>query len=218
MTATRAAVIQQLADSLLDAKTIFGADATAQNVAFGRHVDTAVADMNRVLPRVLRGQLTLQAGTTDYDAPADALRVHEVEAVALANCIDPWDLVQPLQIPIPKLYREDSTPKWVFWPAPSAGYIGLIGSTYRYSYIARHVLPDTGTSSIFDELVPLVVVRAQVEALRELAIRNAHKPMQTRDGLYNQTRNGTPAALADLCMKMFETQARVTAETYKALS
>ena len=47
-------------------------------------------------------------------------------------------------------------------------------------------------------------VRAQAEAMRELAMRNVVKPQQMRDGYTSMPRNGTPAALFETLLAEFK--------------
>jgi hypothetical protein len=49
----------------------------------------------------------------------------------------------------------------------------------------------------------LLLLRAQVEAMRELSVRAAAKPVQLRDGLSGVARNSTPAALHEVLLRVF---------------
>ena len=50
----------------------------------------------------------------------------------------------------------------------------------------------------------LLLLRAQAEAMRELAMRNVVKPQQMRDGYTSMPRNGTPAALFESLLAEFK--------------
>ena len=52
----------------------------------------------------------------------------------------------------------------------------------------------------------LLLLRAQAEACRELALRNVSKPVTMRDAVGSQPRNGTPSALYQMLLTEFETR------------
>ena len=52
----------------------------------------------------------------------------------------------------------------------------------------------------------LLLLRAQAEACRELALRNVSKPVTMRDAVGSQPRNGTPSALYQMLLAEFETR------------
>lgn len=200
-----------LADTLTDARLIFGEDGSPeQQTALYAHLATAVTDYNRVRPRIEAWELQLVAGQQDYPAPPGALRFHLSDFVDANNALDPYDPRHLYQVPIPTLIRDSAGGRvWRFSPAPSARLIGVFGSRYRYTAVVAHVLSDVaGDTTFWPEDLPQLVMRAQVESLRALAVRNAHKPFTTRDPSLSQTRNGTPAALADQIFRDWERMVR----------
>jgi len=201
---------EQLARSLLDARSIFGEDGSAaQAAALDDHLRSAAADYNRVRPRIEPFELTLIADQADYPAPAGALRFHLAEMVEANAAFEPYDSRHQTQVPLPLLIRTSTGRSWRFRPVPTQRLIQSLGCRYRYTAIVAHVLADDAAQTTFEDAdLPLLVMRAQVESLRALAIRNAHKPFTTRDPSYGQTRNGTPAALAQTTFEAWEVQVR----------
>lgn len=216
----RQAARSALRSALLEAAEIFGCDqSTEQTNALNRHLDAAVQDYDRVLPCVATAELTWTAGTADYAAPADALGYHTAELVDEQGALDPYDAMRVEQVPTPMLVRKAGVKTWRFRPAPTAGLLARLGCAFRYTYTAAHQLGDDGAvpGTLEQALLPQVVTRALVVSLLELAIRNSHKPVALRDPTYSQTRNGTPAALADQLMRVWETQVRPTSDPYGLL-
>lgn len=208
-----------LGKSLQDALTIFGADAGAQDPHLDRHLDAAVTDFGRVAPLLVSTTLSLVADVANYVAPADAVRFHSTELVADQNELPPWDSSRLQIVPEPFITSIAGARCWQFRPTPTNAMLAKLGSSsYPYTYFARHVLSEVdGATTIILEHQSLLVMRAQVESMREMAIRNAHKPIAVRDGMYSQTKNGTPAALADQFMRMWEQLVRPAADLYGTL-
>lgn len=211
MSFTREGARQLLANTLTDARLIFGEDGSPeQQTALYAHLATAVTDYNRVRPRIVGFDLQLVAGQRDYPAPAGALRFHLCELVAANDQLDPYDPRHVDHVPMPVLIRNaDGARVWRFSPVPSQRLVNVFGSVYRYTAVVTHRLADTASETTFwAEDLPQLVMRAQVESLRALAVRNAHKPFTTRDPSQSQTRNGTPAALAQMVMADWERMVR----------
>jgi hypothetical protein len=82
-------------------------------------------------------------------------------------------------------------------PSPSAAQIAVLGSDFRYYYFARHLIDvaDAAKTTVLASERHLLLLRAQAEAMREMAMRNIAKPVALRDGISSGPRNGTPAAL-----------------------
>jgi hypothetical protein len=116
-----------------------------------------------------------------------------------------WDDCYPKDLPKLSIVELSGVRKLRLNPAPTAAQIGWYGSTYDYFYAASHVLSDTpGATTIDDRDRGLLLLRAQAEAMKELATRNIGKPVQLRDGMSYGPKNGTPAALYDQLMREFE--------------
>lgn len=218
MSLQRSVVRTKLKASLLDAANVFVTSEGQPDIAaFDRHLDAACTDLIRVKPRIVSGTLTLVAGTALYAAPADAVAFHTADAVEINSQREPYESGWIPVVPRGALNVTAASRYWRLSPVPDYRIIAAIGASYGYTYRARHTLSETpADSTIPDEQEPLLLLRAQVEALTEVAIRNAHKPVQTRDSLYSQTRNGTPAAIAELLMRLFEQQTRDSSELFGA--
>lgn len=216
MTLKRSDVRKQLDDSLIDCGSVWGEEgANERSAAMDRFIDAALTDLNRVTPNVCAGSLSVTAGSSLHPAPDDALRFIDSEWVERNALRQPWTPQYVAVVPQPRLVRLGNVKSWQFSPPLDATTLAKLGSAFHYTYIARHRLTEDEAQATFDAaLIPLVILRAQVEAMKEMAMRNSNKPMQTRDALYSQTRNGTPAALAEMLMKLFEAQTRNTAEPY----
>ncbi|UUZ68084.1 hypothetical protein LP416_27855 [Polaromonas sp. P2-4] len=113
-----------------------------------------------------------------------------------ASLIDNWD----------EYYNDVPAGRWslMFDPAPTAAMLAVLGSAFKFWFFAQHAIDATASlTTISQQDRGLLILRAQVEAMRELSIRNAGKPVQMRDGFSGQPRNSTPAALADMLMRTF---------------
>jgi hypothetical protein len=212
----RSAARTLLESSLLDAASIFGDAGAGRNAHLDRHLNAAVTDFDRVAPLLEGAQIQLVADAANYAADARAVRFHGSEVLDKQTQLDPWDEYRVPEVPTPSLARISNTKTWVFRPVPTAFILDRIGTIYPFTYFAAHVLHDTDAAqTTFDARhLPLLVLRAQVEALRDLAVRNAHKPVALRDPNYSQIKNGTPAALAEQFMRLWESQIRPVAEIY----
>lgn len=215
MALLRAVAVAALNASLLDAADVFGEPGAAERTAaFNRHLDEAVRDFDRVLPQVVDDALALVSDVRNYVAHPLARSFVDAPLIYENSQRDLDDPYRVDQVPTPMLRMVDGIKTWAFMPKPTASILFRIGTDYRFSYRRAHQLSDDADSSIQDEDAPLLIQRAQIAALKELAIRNAHKPVSLRDTQYSQTRNGTPAGLADVMMGMWEQQAREASGRY----
>lgn len=186
---SRADLVQSLKESLMDAAASFTAAADAD---FVRHLDVAAADMHRVRPRTLVGDVTIEAGVDDYAAPADIVRYKSALWGAVPRA-KPWESSWPGLLPTVRLIDGN---RLSFRPAPDARQIALLGAEFRFYYVAKHTIgQEAANTTIAAVDRPLLVLRAQAEAMRELAIRDSVRPVQIRDGFSGQAKNGNPAAL-----------------------
>ena len=204
--------------SLLDARSVFG-ESTEQQQQFDQHLLAAVADFNRVAPLILTDKLTLQESVAIYPAPANAIRFHRTALTQDQNQIDPWDPRRLAVVPTPTITMQNGVRVWELSPTPTQKMLLQLETVdYPYSYFSGHVLDeDPAKTTILDAHLPQLVLRAQVEALRAIAVRNSFKPVAIRDASLSQTRNGTPAALAEQFMRMWEQQMRDAPDIYGTL-
>lgn len=195
--------------SLQDTASLFNAAADADFVRHLRIAARAVSERKRT--RTLPAALTVASGQSLYDAPADLLEV-KIGAWGVAEQhTAPWNAPRG---PLPSLRRVENPATGLVQiqlsPAPSAAQIDCYGPSYPYYYLAMHLVPDTGASTVTDRELDLVLLRAKVEAMRELSIRNHNKPVTLRaaQGLGDAvlTKNMTaPALYAQLLQEYNET-------------
>lgn len=199
-TMSRTDLVADLKDSLHDAASVFTAAADAD---FVRHLNKAALDFKRVRPLTKDGQITLEAGVATYTAPA-GMTDFVLETWSDA-CPKQWEAAYPGLLPRALLIGPAGARKLHLSPAPSAMHLAAMGATYKFIYTAAHSIGEQASDTTIDAGDRgLLLLRAQAEALRELAIRNVGKPVQMRDGYTGTPRNGTPAALYQTLMQEFE--------------
>ena len=192
-------LLKAYSDSLLDSQRAFKAD------DFGRHMDTALRELAQFRPRRVLAELNSMPMQREYECPADLIEVlatHYGRAEKAQR--QPWDAGYPTQR-LPEVtvqYRADGSRYLQVFPAPSYQLLAQIGTVVGYEYSAGHVVTDS-YSSLTPVLVHLAILRAQAEAMRELAMRNSSMPTQVKDSLTNTPANGTPSYLYQLLMDEF---------------
>ncbi len=191
-TMSQADLIADLRDSLHDAASVFTAPAEQD---FIRLLGVAAGELGRVRTRAMSASLTLVAGQSGYAAPADLIDfIADTWGAGLMP--QPWETYYPGPNPRVAVAYLAGVRSLLLAPAPTALQISLFGSAYSYTYLASHTVSESASATT----VPagersLLLLRAQAEAMREVAIRNSAKPVSMRDGYSGQPRNGTPAAL-----------------------
>lgn len=191
---SRADLVLSLRESLMDAASSF-ADNDAD---FERHIDVAAADMHRVRPRTLIGELSLVADQGEYAAPVDMVRFKSalwgVQGAARAM---PWDKAWPGELPRARPIEGFIS----LLPAPSARQIALLGSKYRFYYVAKDSIGTAAAdTTIAADHRQILLLRAQAEAMLDLAMRDSVRPVQVGGGFGQQAKTGTPAALRESLM------------------
>lgn len=201
-------LVADLKASLHDTASVFegeGEDAEVVDASFRRFLVQALPDMQLKRPLTRLGGVDLMAGLPRY---------------SLANCPDfaaykthlwggcmpkPWEPGYPGALPRVEAVRDAGMWWLVFDPAPTWRHIGTFSATFRFYYFGQHTLGalDAGTT-IAAEDRGLLLLRAQVEAMRELAMRNASKVVSMRDGVSGTPRNSTPAAMHEMLMRLFQ--------------
>lgn len=193
----RAELIQRLTASFLDSKVQF------KEPDYPRLIDTAVVEYSYRRPRERVLTMTLTAGCSLYECPDDLVRVlgHDWGRSIKVHG-NPWDDGWPGQLPGMRVVEWGDERALRLSPAPTARQIGLLGPFCTYRYAALHLLQDQGAT--FDEDgAGLVILRAQAEAMRELAMRNVDRPYQLRDGISAQPKNGTAGYLYQALLAEF---------------
>ena len=173
-----------LSDLVTDYKAslLSAADVFTDPDDFERHLRIAARALAvEKRPRQQVGALSLVADQSDYtDVPADFLATK----VALWGSTNQpvWNLPRHGLPVLTSGTNEAGAPVLILTPAPSAEQIASYGSTYRYYYAALHVLSAMpAESTITERDRDLLILRAQVEAMRELTFRNSTKPVSMRD-------------------------------------
>lgn len=201
-TMSSADLAADLKASLHDAGEVFTA---AGGADFVRLLDMALLDMARVRTRTLLGSVTLVAGQMAYALPAD-LFLYKADLWADPSRIGPpWAKTWPGRLPSVRIAWAGGTRQLLLNPPPTAQQIALLGDAFNFYYLAKHALgADEADTTLQAGDRGLLLLRAQAEAMRELAMRNIAKPMSIRDGLNSAPKNGTPAALYSALLQEFE--------------
>lgn len=190
--------------ALLDAAKQF--EAEPDDGALKRHLQIAAREIAiKKRPRTLPASLSLVAGQALYPAPADLL-APTVADWGLQRRDQPWNYPRG---PLPVLTLWPSEPAQLrLSPPPSCEQIAAFGALMPYYYLAAHALPDSGDSTITDREINLLLLRAKVEAMRELAIRGSMKPVTLRGGQGMgdavMSKNMTPPALYEQFLREYE--------------
>ncbi len=201
-TMSLADLVADLKASLHDAASIFTATADAD---FERLLGVAASALGFKRPRRLQGSITLVAGTADYAAPAGMLYLIEDQWAVPSLIPKPWEDAYPGALPRVSLIELAGVRTLLFSPAPTDAHIVALGATYKFIYRAAHSISATAASTTVQaDDRGLLLLRAQVEALREIALRNSAKPVAMRDGLSGAPKNGTASYLFEILMREFE--------------
>lgn len=198
-------LVEDLKRSLHDSAGVFDAPLDAD---FVRFLQQALPDFAFKRPVTRLGTASLVA-----DAPRVALDPAQNPGfLALktylwgdACPIKPWSPAWPGVLPSVSSTYADGQWWLVFSAAPTGKQISAHGSRFDFWYFAEHAIGmEAASTTINAQDRGLLLLRAQVEALRELAVRNAGKPVQLRDGFSGQPRNSTAAVLHETLMRQFE--------------
>jgi len=195
---TRSSLRSALQASLLDsASALLPAD-------FDRQLDVALADFSRYRPLTQLGQLKLMAGQAVYPAPAGVICLLGLDWGRSAKAaLQPWDEAWPGPLPVMQLLDGPDGSCCYLQPPPSGRQIQLLGSLASYRYGVAQRLDEQGCTVAAGD-IGLLLLRAQAEVMRELAIKHSTKPLQMRDGISSTPRNGTPSYLHTVLMEEFE--------------
>lgn len=196
-------VVADLKRSLHDSATVFNAPDDAD---FVRFVRLSLADMGWKRPATRLGQVALTVGEPRYAlagyADFGSYKTHLWNKSA--GYPQPWEPGYPGALPRVTALRDGLSSYLVFDPAPSSAHLAALGSTFKFWYFALHTVDGVAANTtVAPQDRGLLMLRAQAEAMRELSIRNAAKPVQLRDGLSGTARNSTPAALYEALLAAF---------------
>lgn len=194
-------LVEDLKRSLHDAGEQFNA---AGDADFERFLGVAAVAMQDKRPRTQLGQVAVQAD--EARVPLTLPDFHRYKThVWGSRAPAPWDPAYPGALPRISAVNEGNAWALVFDPPPTPRHIATYGSTFRFWYFARHsIATDAAATTLAPADRPLLLLRAQAEAMRELSMRNIHKPVSLRDGYSGSPRNSTPAALYEALLAEFK--------------
>ncbi len=204
---SQADLVQDLQGILQDAAEKFTAPGGAD---FVRHLDLAARDLARFRPRTLLGTVKLVADEPAYNAPADLVR----PKVALWGMTErarrrPWQRNFPQRLPTMLAIEGVAGMELHLSPPPTAEQIADLGVDFKFYYFAAHrVDPDPAKTTVHPGDRHLLLVRATAQAMQELAHDGSSKPVKLGSGgVGSMPKNGTPGALAESLMALFEKMA-----------
>ncbi len=195
---TLTAAAERLTSSMLDSKRMF------KDEDYPRLLRTALAALNAVHPLHKVEVLKLEAWQALYPCPEDLNSVFACwwgRSYKAHTAI--WADDYPGRLPEWRVLPGAQGRLLQAQPAPSARQIQILGNRCELEYCADHVLTDTACT-LDSELLDLLHLRAQAEAMRDLAMRNATTSYQLREGIGSVPKNGTPAYLYQELLAEFE--------------
>jgi hypothetical protein len=202
MSMTLAALKTDLQAILGDASQKFSSDAGA----FDRHLNVAALALARKNRCTRLVKLTVAADVADYPAPADLIDVKfSGWGESLRKNSKPWQVKLGVLPRLSTIYIDDVLNIHLS-PAPDAAQIAQLGSDFPVFYYGAYTIGATEA----DTTIPahsrdLLLIRATVQALMELANAGSTKPVSLgSQGVGSMPKNGTPAALAESWLTIFD--------------
>ncbi|MDP2369330.1 hypothetical protein [Rhodoferax sp.] len=208
-TMSKADLTASLKESLHDAASVFAGEAGPDvDAAFDRFLLQALPDMGIKRPATRLGTVELTANIPRVAVGGSNPGFSAFKTYLWGDdCLIPvWDPTHPGSRP--RVSASFSEQQWwlVFDPAPTIKQIAAYGTRFDFWYYAAHAIGALAADTTVNaQDRGLLLLRAQVEAMRELSIRNASKPVAMRDGFSGQPRNSTAAALYTELLKQFQT-------------
>lgn len=198
----RDALVAELKATLHDTASVFKA---ADDADFVRFLDAALPDMMTKRPVTKLGNVTLVADVDSFEVLEPDFAAWKTDLWRNpARLPNPWEPTYPGALPRITAVRDGAVWRVVFDPAPTAMMLACLGVVCKFWYFAAHAIGDLDEeTTIATDDRGLLLLRAQAEAMRELAMRNVAKPVQLRDGLSGTPRNSTPSALYEALMRQF---------------
>lgn len=200
---SEADLVADLKTSLSDVGTLFSSE--AEDGAYKRFLSQALPDMQVKRPMTKLGTVTLMADVPSYTVEEPDFAELKLDLWRdQAKLPKPWAPTWPG--PLPRIQAVRGTTAWslLFDPAPTITQLSLLGTTCKFWYYARHVIgADAADTTVAAQDRGLLLLRAQQEAMLAVAMRNASKPVQLRDGLSGTPRNSTPSALHETLRRLF---------------
>lgn len=200
MSMTRSALKTDLGAMLGDAAKKFDTDLSA----YDRHLNIAALALARKTRRTSVVKLSLQSDVSDYAAPSDLIEV-KFSAWGENYKAKPWQS-KIGKLPRPTAYVNQDAMYIRLSPAPDACQISELGADYPLFYYSSYTISDDpGATNVPVQYRDLLLIRAVVQALMELANSGSTKPVSLgAQGVGNMPKNGTPAALAESWLALFD--------------
>lgn len=201
MSMTESDLVADLKASLHDSATVFRSSLDAD---FKRFIALALPDMQFKRPITRLGSVTLTVGESRYPMPVTDFAALKTSLWGGTTRLRPWEPGYPGAVP--RVHETwDGAAWWIeLETAPTADQLAAWTRVLSFWYFARHVVSDVPNATTVNALDRgLLLLRAQAEAMREMSVRNASKPVQLRDGLSGAPRNSTPAALYQALLDAF---------------
>lgn len=200
-------LVASLKASLHDAASVFLGEGAELDTQFERFLLQALPDMQLKRPATRLGSVTIAANFPRFAVGVDNTGFAAFKTYLWGDgcTIKPWEAHYPGALPrVTATFDEQQW--WLnFDPAPTARQISAHGSQFDFWFFAEHAIGTLAADTTINQQDRgLLLLRAQVEAMRELSIRNAAKPVTLRDGYSGQPRNSTAAALYTELLKQFE--------------
>lgn len=204
-TMSKADLVADLKETLHDTADVFSSETS--DSAFERFLANALPDMAFKRPLTRLGQVNLVESEPSYPLAAYAdfhsYKTHQWGSGRVLP--KPWEPGYPGALPRVYAVREGAAWALVFDPAPTLLHIAALGGVFKFWYMAAHEIgSDAVDTTVATQDRGLLLLRAQAEALRELAIHQSNKPVRLNDGLSGMPRNSTPAALHQALMLAFK--------------
>ena len=201
------ALLKRYKESLLDAERAFENEQDI-DAAYMRHLDVALQALSELRPQIKEVVLELVPFRSTYSAPVGILGVQACYWGRNAKAaMQPWEDGYVGRLPTWTVYTNTADIRYLrATPAPSAAQIQVAGSACEIAYKLAHVLNDTECTLDAEEQ-GLLVLRAQAEAMREVAMKNSTVAYQLREGISSTPKNGTPAYLYQELLAEFERRA-----------
>nr|WP_285897054.1 hypothetical protein [Vibrio sp. SCSIO 43169] len=169
-------------------------------------IEIALADFSRYRPQTKIATFTLMSNQLLYKAPVGLIRVRNVLYGQSQRAKQPWEAGYPRNLPRLSVVDDDSDAKWIqlsHFPADSV--VMSCGRDFSYTYYAcRKIVNGTINIDVQDE--PLLILRCMAEAVKYIAIHQLSKTVSVRNSIGGEAKNGTPAAVHEQLMTLFERQ------------
>lgn len=174
-----------------------------------RHLDQAANALSAARPHRAIGTLYVIAGEAVYPAPADlSLVLYTDWGAPERHRVKPWDPRHPGPAPRLKNGMQDGARVIVFEPPPSALDIERMGASVRYWYqVRQRVAEDAADTTVPESALGLLILRAMVSAMHELAAAGVTAPVQLRRQIQSVPSNSTPSAVAEALLRVYEREA-----------